>query len=68
MRRLFLVAALLAAVGATTARSQTVTPFEIERQFATFDPNVADPSIFFRLIFNEAPDFTTRRCVQPTRE
>jgi hypothetical protein len=59
MRRLFLVAALLAAVGATTARSQTVTPFEIERQFATFDPNVADPSIFFRLIFNEVPNFTT---------
>jgi hypothetical protein len=58
MRRLLLVAALLAAVGATTARSQTVTPFEIERQFATFEPS-ANPSIFFRLIFNEAPDFTT---------
>jgi hypothetical protein len=58
MRRLFLVAALLAAIGATAGRSQTVTPFEIMRQFATFEPS-ADPSIFFRLIFNEAPDFTT---------
>jgi hypothetical protein len=46
MRRLFLVAALLATIGATAARSQTVTSFEIVRQFATFEPT-ADPSIFF---------------------
>jgi hypothetical protein len=48
MRRLFLVAALLATIGATAARSQTVTSFEIVRQFATFEPS-ADPSIFFGL-------------------
>jgi hypothetical protein len=59
MRKLCLGAALLAAVGATHARAQTPpTPFSIERQSAIYDPNVPDPSITFRLVFNEVPDFT----------
>jgi hypothetical protein len=59
MRNLLLGAVTLAVLGGTNVQAQTpLTPFEIERQFATFEPS-ADPSIFFRLIFNEAPDFTT---------
>lgn len=59
MRTLLLGAALLAAFCGTHAQAQTPRPpFLIERETAFYDLNVADPSIAFRLVFNQVPDFT----------